>query len=329
MEAKPVEEKAAEKLPVRHARVNREEAGMRLDRFLADRNAGAPMALIQRWLRTGQTRVNGARAKGGYRLTEGEEIRVPPYQPAVPETGNKVPEWAVREVAKRILWRDERVLVLDKPHGVPVHGGSGLEWGSVDAVRAWMRGEGGDATPELCHRLDKETSGCLLFGLDKMAVRRLTEAFRQGRVEKGYLVLVKGIPRADAGVIDRPLVKGEARGGERMVIAGETVGESARTRYRVLERFRDLALLSAHPETGRTHQIRVHLQWLGHPVAGDEKYGDFLLNRQLRKLGLTRMFLHARHIVFPHPESGKDQAVEAPLDGILTGVLAQLALRNG
>ncbi|MBF0179590.1 MAG: RluA family pseudouridine synthase [Magnetococcales bacterium] len=325
MEAKPVEEMAMEKLPVRHARVSGEEAGMRLDRFLADHNSGAPMGLIQRWLRTGQTRVNGARARGGYRLAEGEEVRVPPYRPAVPEAGDKVPEWAVRAVEKQILWQDERVLVLDKPHGVPVHGGSGLEWGSVDAVRAWMRDK---AAPELCHRLDKETSGCLVFGLDKMAVRRLAEAFRQGRVEKEYLVLVKGVPRADAGVIDRPLVKRESRGGERMMITGEGNGENARTRYRVLERFGDLALLAAHPETGRTHQIRVHLQWLGHPVAGDDKYGDFPLNRQLRKLGLTRMFLHARRIVFPHPESGENQTVEAPLDGILAGVLERLGHEN-
>ncbi|MBF0126515.1 MAG: RluA family pseudouridine synthase [Magnetococcales bacterium] len=313
-------------MSVRRLLVGADEEGMRLDRYLAARNPGAPGALIQRWLRTGQTRVNGGRARGGYRLVAGEEVRLPPFQPVAREEGGvMVPEWAMRGVEELVLWRDEQVLVLNKPHGLPVHGGSGQSFGSVDVVRALLAREGRGVVGELCHRLDKETSGCLLFALDKSAARRLTGAFRLGQVDKEYLALVRGTPRPASGVIEQALVKGSVRGGgERMVVTSAAGGQSARTRYRVVESYGPFSLVAAMPETGRTHQIRVHLQSLGHPVAGDDKYGDFPMNRSLRPLGLTRMFLHARRIRFTHPATGEILEVQAPLDAVLTGVLQRL-----
>lgn len=322
MEAKLLEESGSIRLSVRRLLVGHQEVGMRLDRYLAIHNPGAPIGLIQRWLRTGQTRVNGGRVKGGYRLLVNDEIRLPPFLSQAQPSMTDVPEWAIQSTKENLLWRDEQVLVLNKPHGMPVHGGSGQNWGIIDAVRLLLEREGRGVVPELCHRLDKETSGCLLFGLDKFITRRLATAFRQGMVDKAYLTLVAGTPTTTTGLIDQPLLKGNLRGGERMVIAGN--GQSARTRYQVMDRFEQCSLLTVHPETGRTHQIRVHMQWLGHPVAGDEKYGDTAINRQLRSAGLTRMFLHAQQIAFTHPVTGERLTIEAPLDNILTKTLQNL-----
>ncbi|GAB0056283.1 Ribosomal large subunit pseudouridine synthase C [Candidatus Magnetaquicoccaceae bacterium FCR-1] len=323
MEANPLEQNLAQRLPVRRILVTPDEAGMRLDRFLLVHNPGAPPALAQRWLRAGEARVDGARASGNHRLEPGQEVRIPPFEsrePAAPETG--VPEWALRALHGRILWRDRSLLVLDKPHGMPVHGGSGQTWGVVDAMRLMLAREGAGEVPELCHRLDKETSGCLLFALDKTSARRMSAAFKGGAVDKTYWALIAGEPRATTGMIDQPLIKGNARGGERMVIAGGREGDPARTRYEILERFGAWSWVAAYPDTGRTHQIRVHFQWLGHPLAGDGKYGDPALNRNLRDGGLKRMFLHARAIRFRHPVTGAEVVVEARLDEALEGILA-------
>ncbi|MBF0262695.1 MAG: RluA family pseudouridine synthase [Magnetococcales bacterium] len=323
MEANPLEKIPTQRVPVRRIRVTPDEAGMRLDRFLLVHNPGAPPALAQRWLRTGEARVGGARASGNHRLVDGEEVRLPPFESREPpprEDG--VPDWALRALQGRILWRDRSLLVLDKPHGMPVHGGSGQAWGVVDAMRLILAREGAGEVPELCHRLDKETSGCLLFALDRVSARRMSEAFKGGAVDKTYWALIAGEPRAATGVIDQRLIKGSARGGERMVIAGGREGDPARTRYQILERFGAWTWVAAYPDTGRTHQIRVHFQWLGHPLAGDGKYGDPALNRSLRAGGLKRMFLHARSIRFRHPGSGATVVVESRLDEALEGILA-------
>ncbi len=321
MEAKSLEALPPLRLSVRRQLVEPDEAGLRLDRYLADHNPGAPISLIQRWLRTGQTRVNGGRARGGYRLQTGEEVRLPPFSPEPPSDVVSVPEWAIKTMKEAIIWQDQQVLILNKPHKIPVHGGSGQQWGCVDAVRALFEREGHKEVPELCHRLDKETSGCLMFALEKTALRRLSEAFRLGQIDKEYLVLVRGTPKVDSGLIDQPLIKGNLQGGERMVVTSEHEGQAARTRYQRLKQYATCALLAIFLDTGRTHQIRVHMQWLGHPIAGDEKYGDVEFNRAMRKTGLNRMFLHAQFIQFTHPISGEKLRIEAPLDPILTKTL--------
>ena len=316
--------------PVRLQRVTPQEAGLRLDRFLGDHLAGAPISLLQRLMRTGQVRVNGGRARGGSRLCAGDEVRLPPVR--IVEEGSRTaprspPVPLLQAVRDGILWRDDHLLILNKPSGLMVHAGSGGRWGAVDLLRAVLAGEG--VQPELCHRLDRDTSGCLLFALNKSAVRRLTAAFRAGQVEKTYLALVRGRPHPEAGVIDRPLVKGVVRGGERMVVTAAEGGVGAVTHYRVRERFRSASLVEVRPATGRTHQIRAHFQWFGAPLAGDGKYGDRIFDRALKRFGLNRLFLHAAGLAFTHPEHGERLAVAAPLEPSLEQVLARMRREGG
>ncbi|MBF0622884.1 MAG: RluA family pseudouridine synthase [Magnetococcales bacterium] len=305
--------------------VTEEEVGLRLDKFIRDHLPDLPFSAIHRIMRTGQVRVNGGRVKGSRRLAQGDTVRLPPiHADQSPPQQSGVPERLVKEVQKRILHLDRRVLVISKPSGVAVHGGTNQQWGIIDAVAQMP--EMADFRPELCHRLDRDTSGALLFGLDSKAVRYLAEQFRSSRIEKEYRVIVKGVPRKTRGLIDQPLNKGVVRGGERMVVAGSG-GQAARTRYRVVEKLGNVALVSVRPETGRTHQIRVHMQWIGHPVAGDGKYGDRKFNGNMKKFGLKRLFLHAASLGFNHPDGKKPMTVKAPLDTELKSVIDRL--RNG
>ncbi len=322
MNVKP-QRPTARRTEVRQVVVGHREAGMRLDRLLKDNLPDAPLSLLQKLLRTGQVRVDGSRKKGNYRLLQGERVRIPPVrlepQPGHGrgEHGRRCPPKVVADIGKRILYRDSSLLVIDKPAAMAVHGGSGRSWGVVDAVREYLHAESeGDAvvSPELCHRLDRDTSGCLLFGLDKYSTRTLTAAFRDGKVDKGYLALVKGRPEPAQGVIDKALQKGVVRSGERMVVTDAATGRTARTRYRSERKFADATLMDVALETGRTHQIRVHFQSIGHPLALDGKYGDRLFNRQMKGLGLKRLFLHARRLRFKHPDSGRLVETVAPLD---------------
>ncbi|NGZ05409.1 MAG: RluA family pseudouridine synthase [Magnetococcales bacterium] len=326
MEAKSLEGFSPERIPVRQIVVTLDEAGMRLDRFIRHHTPGVPPALVQRWLRTGQSRLNGKRAAGSERLEAGQTIRLPPFEtraPARPEA-HTPPEWAMRILRDAILWRDPALLIVNKPPGLPVHGGSGQEWGVVDAMRLLLEREGQGEVPELCHRLDKETSGCLVLALNKMTARQMSAAFKSKEVDKEYWAWVAGTPQPPTGIIAQPLLKGATRGGERMVVAA-VHGLSARTRYQLLEQHAGFSLVAAYPDTGRTHQIRVHLQWLGHPVAGDEKYGHPEVNRQLRALGIHRMTLHARRIGFVHPATGRRLEIEAPLDAAFTRMQQRVA----
>lgn len=313
----PVEAKSSS---VRHISVTDGDAGMRVDRFLATHLPGTPYSLLHRLLRTGQVRVNSGRVEGGVRLAVGDSVRVPPVRPATPQAQTHPPDGLVRKVRDRIVWRDESLLVLNKATGMAVHGGSGNLWGAVDAMRRLFQWEESNLQPELCHRLDKETSGCLLFALTPFALRQMAEAFRSGHVEKEYLALVRGHPQPAEGMIDLPLVKGMVRAGERMVIAADR-GLTARTRYRVIRRLANASLVQVQLESGRTHQIRVHFQSIGHPIAGDGKYGDPIFDAQMGKMGLRRLFLHARRLSFPHPCTGEQVTVETALDSALEQVL--------
>ncbi|MBF0455816.1 MAG: RluA family pseudouridine synthase [Magnetococcales bacterium] len=317
--------------PVRLLEITHREVGIRLDRFLKEQWPDAPLSLIQKLLRTGQVRVNSKRKKGNHRLQMGEQVRLPPLTlpPASKAASEgRCPAGMVREVAGRILYRDDSLLVLNKPAGMAVHGGSKQRWGAVDAVRDYMalEGAGGkESLPELCHRLDRDTSGCLLFGLGKYATRTLTAAFREGTLTKGYLALVKGRPHPARGVIDKPLQKGVVRAGERMVVTtrkGE--GQEARTHYETERIFTSASLVSVTLETGRTHQIRAHFQAIGCPVVGDGKYGDRHFNQQMKSQGVARLFLHASHLVINHPEKNKKIEILAPLDPVLKKSLDRL-----
>ena len=317
------------------------EAHIRLDRFLQHHLPGVPISFIHRLLRTGQVRVNKGRVRGGLRLNTGDEVRVPPVRLATPKQTKHPPDHRVYALQKRIVWWDEHFLVFNKSEGMAVHGGSGHAWGVVDMVRRLAQLQESNTPtdheqnqpsarnmlsgtqPELCHRLDKATSGCLLFALNPLALRQMAEMFRDGKVEKNYLALVRGTPNRQRGVIDAPLSKGVVRSGERMVVSHKD-GVAARTHYQMIHRFDNASLMRVTLESGRTHQIRVHFQSIGHPVVGDHKYGDHSFDQRMRKKGLNRLFLHAKSLAFVHPIYGTKIRVEVPLDEKLHQVLQTL-----
>jgi 23S rRNA pseudouridine955/2504/2580 synthase len=290
--------------------------GQRVDNFLMRVCKGVPRSHIYRVLRTGEVRVNSRRVQATYRLQPGDRVRIPPLRvaargrPVVPPTAPLPP----------VVHEDESLLVVDKPAGLAVHGGSGISFGVIERFRA--------ARPhskflELAHRLDRDTSGLLVLAKKRSALTALHAALREGRVHKHYLALVLGRWRDDERSVDLPLKKYLTRSGERRVSVHRE-GRESQTVFRKERSLRDYTLLSADLLTGRTHQIRVHLAHLGFPVAGDDKYGDFERNRELAKQGLGRLFLHAAKLEFLHPVSGKPVKLESPLPGPLSRFLDSL-----
>lgn len=303
---------------VRHAVANAEDEGQRVDNFLFRELKGVPKGHVYRLLRTGQVRVNGRRVKPTSRLAAGDDVRIPPVKqasakPAAP-TGQDL-GW----LANCIIYEDDSLLVLNKPAGLAVHGGSGLSLGAIEALRA-LRPQA--PYLELVHRLDRETSGCLLIAKRRSRLRAMHELLRNGHVEKKYLALLSGHLN-DAGSVTAALRKHQVAGGERRVHVDEG-GKAAETRFKPLTMYGQGTLVEARILTGRTHQIRVHAAHLGHPVAGDDKYGEHETNRDWRRLGLKRMFLHAASISFTAPWNDVPLAFDAPLDSELRGVLDRL-----
>ncbi len=286
--------------------VDEDGAGQRIDNFLVSRLKGVPKSHVYRILRSGEVRVNSGRAAASRRLEAGDRIRVPPIRVAEREAG-PAPAPALE---LPVLFEDDAVLAVDKPAGLAVHGGSGVAHGAIERLRA--------ARPqarflELVHRLDRETSGVLLLAKRRPALVALHGAIREGGMDKRYLAAVAGRFRDEKRRVRLALRKYTAAEGERRVAVDEREGQAAETVFRRLARSEEFSLLEAELVTGRTHQIRVHLAHLGHPILGDDKYGDFALNRALRPRGLRRMFLHAASIVFVHPVTGQTVTVRSPL----------------
>jgi 23S rRNA pseudouridine955/2504/2580 synthase len=295
--------------------------GQRIDNFLRTRLKGVPKSRIYRILRTGEVRVNRGRIRQDYRLKEGDVVRIPPLRRSEERGTPRLDTRALDLLRDRVLYEDRSILVLDKPAGLAVHGGSGLSFGVIEALRA-LRPEA--PFLELVHRLDRETSGCLLVAKRRPALRALHGLLREGDVSKTYLALVGGdLPRPTE--VRAPLRKNVLQSGERVVRASEE-GKAALTRFEPLARAPTATLVRATPHTGRTHQIRVHAAEAGHPIAGDVKYGDPELNRTLRATGLRRLFLHAHALRFAHPEGGETVEVVAPLPAELRAVLAALGI---
>jgi 23S rRNA pseudouridine955/2504/2580 synthase len=311
------------RVPVRHCDIDGEAAGQRLDNFLLGQLKGVPRSHVYRLIRSGQVRVNSGRATPSYRLKAGDRVRVPPVgqRPAAsPVATADNLDW----LAQRVIYEDARLLVIDKPAGLAVHGGSSVSLGAIEALRLW-RPESKDL--ELAHRLDRGTSGCLLLAKRRSTLRVLHELLREGRVDKRYLALVKGAWREDATQIDAPLVTRRV-GGEARVKVDEA-GKEARSSFKLLDRFgKTASLLEVSIATGRTHQIRVHAAHAGHPIAGDDRYGDDDFNRYMRAFGLQRMFLHAHALSFVWPESGEPFDASAPLPDDLKAVLNALAVKQ-
>lgn len=290
---------------VRLVEVDDASVGQRIDNFLLRIFGKVPKSHVYRLLRTGQVRVNKGRKKPTYKLQLHDIVRLPPI--SLPDEKNiVVPEKVIDRVAKDILYEDEQLIVINKKQGLAVHAGSGLLYGLIDAIRQSRK----DNKLELVHRLDRATSGCLLVAKNRKSLLKLQNAFRDNRVSKQYLALTSGHWAQGTTSCNLALKKNTIRGGERMVVVADD-GKNAISHFTLLKQFRECALVSVKIETGRTHQIRVHAQSLGHAVIGDDKYGDAALNTQMRKMGLKRMYLHAQNL-FLLDEIGYN--FSAPLD---------------
>jgi 23S rRNA pseudouridine955/2504/2580 synthase len=309
---------------VRLLEVDSEAAGTRLDQFLMRLLPNVPRSRIFRIVRKGEVRVNGKRAGPEHRLQERDKVRVPPVRiEAEPEPGQpkRVSPRVTELIAGSIIAEDDRLLVLDKPAGVAVHGGSGVSFGIIEALRAMRPKE----ELELVHRLDRDTSGCLLIARKRSALRTLHELMREGKVEKRYLALVKGHWNLGHTRIDAPLRTDTRVGGERTVKVHPS-GKTAVSEFRPVQWFGKRAtLVEVSLLTGRTHQIRVHSAHAGNPVAGDDKYGDEDFNAELKEIGLNRMFLHSHSVSFDWPQGG-DFSASAPLPADLSKVIDALTV---
>lgn len=314
------QEPTAVRTEVRHFEVTAEEAGQRLDNYLQRLLSGVPRSRVYRVIRKGEVRVNGRRAGPEQRLQPHDRIRVPPMRlPPVAEPGQPPVDLAER-VRKAIVHEDPNLLVLDKPSGIAVHGGSGLSFGVIEALRAQRP----DESLELVHRLDRDTSGCLIVARRPAVLRTLHALLREDGFEKRYLALVKGKWDLGAKRIDVPLRTDTRVGGERTVRAAAS-GKPSVSEFRPVQFFgRTATLMEVTLRTGRTHQIRVHAAHAGHPVAGDEKYGDATFNEALAGLGLRRMFLHAHSLSFSWPQGG-EFSINTPLPPELAAVIDRLA----
>jgi 23S rRNA pseudouridine955/2504/2580 synthase len=304
---------------VRYLVVKEDAAGQRIDNFLLTRLKGVPKSWVYRVLRRGEVRVNKGRAKPTRRLELGDEVRIPPLRTANRDA--TAPGTGLRDlIASSILYEDEQLLVVNKPSGVAVHGGSGVSHGVIEVLRA-LRPDA--AYLELAHRLDRDTSGCLMLAKKRSALKQLQKLQLTGKVEKRYLTLLCGRWRKGRVTADAPLQKNTLRSGER-VVRVDPEGKPAITHFEVLQRFPRAMLVEARLETGRTHQIRVHAQHLGSPIAGDPKYGRDEDNQAHRAAGLNRLFLHAWRLSFPWPGRRGGYEFEAGLPEELSGYLEKL-----
>ena len=295
------------RIGVRKVSIDSERSGQRIDNFLRGELPGVPKGRLYRLLRRGEVRVNGGRIKAEYKLQEGDEVRIPPAR--VREEGAPPSQKQATEMLDRVIYEDKRLLVLNKPTGVAVHGGSGISHGVIELLRH-SRPDLKDLA--LVHRIDRETSGCLVMAKRRSALRELHERFRQGEVEKNYMALVVGNWQLGDQLIDAPLYVQNRQNGERHVIVSGKLGKEAQTRVSLSRKYGKYSLLQCAPLTGRTHQIRVHLDHVEFPIIGDERYGDDDANRKAKKSGLKRLFLHAQSIAFPD-KSGYDLHFTAPL----------------
>lgn len=295
-------------------------AGQRIDNFLMARLKGVPKTMIYRILRKGEVRVNKGRVKPDYRIKAGDLVRVPPIRMAKVDEPAPIAKGLLDRLESSIVYEDSALIVLNKPAGIAVHGGSGLNYGVIEAFRQ-IRPQCKEM--ELVHRLDRDTSGLLMIAKKRSMLRHLHEMLRNDSMDKGYIALVRGRWPASRKQVDAPLQRAHVRSGERLMEVNPQ-GKEARTLYKVLRRFADYAtLVEASPITGRTHQIRVHALYAGHAIAGDSKYGDDEFSTEIRELGGKRLFLHACHLRVTLPD-GEVLEVQADPDEQWQAVIQRL-----
>ena len=303
------------KLSVRTEKIDESAADQRIDNYLLRLCKGVPKSHIYRILRSGEVRVNSRRVDAAYRLQEGDAVRIPPIRVAERTEKREAPA-----AEFPVLWEDSTLLAINKPAGVAVHGGSGVSFGAIEQLR---RSRPEARFLELVHRLDRGTSGVLLFAKKRSALVAMHDLLRSGATDKRYLALVKGRWTKARLKVDASLHKYVNAEGERRV-AVDNDGKNAVTLFALRKSWSEASLVEATLKTGRTHQIRVHLAHLGFPICGDDKYGDFPFNRSLAKHGLKRMFLHAARLAFVHPLTGTPIVIEAPLPATLEHFLLTL-----
>ncbi|MBB5208602.1 RluA family pseudouridine synthase [Chiayiivirga flava] len=304
---------------VRLVRVDPERAGQRIDNFLLGQLKGAPRSLIYRILRTGEVRIDGRRAKPDTRLAGGEEVRIPPVRLEAPTDHGEPPSGPMERVAESIVYEDRALLALNKPSGIATHGGSGISFGVIELLRNLRP----DQPLELVHRLDRDTSGLLVIAKKRSALTELQRLIREGLLEKRYLTLLVGALPQKKFSVNQPLLKSTLQGGERMVRV-DPQGKASLSHFRLIEGAGAHSYTEVKIDTGRTHQIRVHSAFAGHPVAGDDKYGDKAANRVLKQAGLKRLFLHAASLKFALKDGEQEYVLNAPLPDELKNVLERL-----
>lgn len=305
-------QKIASKTQVNIITVDENQVEQRIDNFLIRRLKGVPKSRIYRIIRKGEVRVNKKRIKQTYKLQLGDQVRIPPIRVATRET-SKPSERVMQLLHGRILYEDDNLLVINKPSGIAVHGGSGINFGVIEIFRE-MRPEA--KFIELVHRIDRETSGCLMLAKKRSVLKELHELLREGKVEKIYLALLRGKWQGGKRRVEVPIKEGKV----------SDLGKSAVTVFNPKQKFNNATLMEAKLKTGRTHQIRIHAAYLGCPIAGDSKYGDREFNKTMKKAGLKRLFLHAHSLKFRLPSTDEVISVTAELDDELLKVQQQLVI---
>ncbi len=305
---------------VHYITIDSDYADQRIDNFLVTRLKGVPKTRIYRIIRKGEVRVNKKRIEPSYRLQENDIVRIPPVKLAERPSSDIPSASLITLLSSRILYEDKNLLIMNKPPGIPVHGGSQVKIGMVEALRYMF-----PKLPhlELAHRLDADTSGCLVLAKKRGVLKELHGLLREGKVQKIYLALTKGHWKEDELKVEAPLQKNHLSSGERIVRVNKE-GKSSLTIFKPVETYSNAMLVEAHLYTGRTHQIRVHAQYRQHSIAGDEKYGDKEFNKQMREHGLKRLFLHAHRVEFVLPSTEQTIKIVAPLDADLMQSLKDL-----
>lgn len=313
------------RVQVRKVLVGDREDGQRIDNFLLKQLPGVPKSAVYRLLRSGQVRVDGGRAKPERKLVKGEEVRIPPVRVAEKGEAVRPPDAVLNRLRDSIIHEDDHYLAVNKPSGFASHGGTGVPYGVIEAARAWNQHE----FLELAHRLDRDTSGVLLLCKTRPALLRAQRAFKEGEAIKRYFALLTGQWRGEDRDVDAALVKSRLQSGERYVEVDEEDGKPSHSRFSPRARYRDCVFCEVEIFSGRTHQIRVHALALGHPVAGDTKYGEREVNQRLRAKGLKRMFLHSHFLQLKAGADFPKLIINAPLPDELRSYMDRLGPVGG
>lgn len=305
---------------VRKVEITDKESGQRIDNFLLKQLPGVPKSAVYRIVRKGEVRVNGGRVSAERKLELGDIVRVPPVRQTPQGEAVRPPDTVLNKLRQSVIYEDDLYLAINKPAGFASHGGTGVPYGVIESIRAWQKYD----FIELCHRLDRDTSGVLLLAKTRPGLLRAQRAFKHSLADKRYFALLVGKWRGEDRDVDAALVKSRLKGGERYMEVDDEDGKPSKSRFSPKARYKDHTLMEVTIFSGRTHQIRVHSLALGHPVAGDEKYGEREVNQKLRRQGLKRMFLHSHYLELTSEAELPKVIISAPMPDELRSYLSKL-----